>query len=129
MGLEYPLDPVREEPPTKKIKILIYMEFASMIPAMLSVSYASLLASFRRFSLNFLISIFAHIRHRHQAIDSAIGPNISTSISGHDKAPARAAIIRSFQNDPELRILIFSSVGNAGLNLSVASIVIFFVST
>jgi SNF2 family DNA or RNA helicase len=48
-------------------------------------------------------------------------------IDGEMSFEERAKIVRRFCTDPEIRVLIFSSVGTVGLNLSIAHIVIFVV--
>ena len=54
----------------------------------------------------------------------------SISINGKTPIPKRDKLIKEFHDDGNpVRVLIFSSVGSAGLNLSVADVVIFFVST
>lgn len=49
-------------------------------------------------------------------------------MDGHSTYDARIRILTTFDQDPEVRVLFFSSVGACGLNLSKASTVIFLVS-
>ncbi|KAJ3803777.1 P-loop containing nucleoside triphosphate hydrolase protein [Lentinula aff. lateritia] len=48
------------------------------------------------------------------------------TIDGNDSFDNRANVIAAFQQDGGPRVLIFSSVGTVGLNLSIADVVIFF---
>jgi len=50
------------------------------------------------------------------------------SIDGQTSFQKRAKIVEIFCKDPTYRVLIVSSVGSNGLNLTVASVVIFLVS-
>lgn len=53
----------------------------------------------------------------------------SLAIDGSMSFDKRNKIIAKFHSPNSPRVLIFSSVGSAGLNLAIADVVIFFVST
>jgi len=48
-------------------------------------------------------------------------------MDGHTTYKARAKMVDTFNNDPSIRVLFFTSVGASGLNLARASVVIFLV--
>ncbi|KAJ3885134.1 P-loop containing nucleoside triphosphate hydrolase protein [Lentinula edodes] len=48
------------------------------------------------------------------------------TIDGNDSFDKRANVVAAFQQDGGPRVLIFSSVGTVGLNLSIADVVVFF---
>lgn len=50
-------------------------------------------------------------------------------MDGQASYAARAKMVHTFNTDPTIRVLIFTSVGASGLNLTKASIVIFLVRT
>lgn len=51
----------------------------------------------------------------------------SLAIDGSMSFEKRDKVVAQFHAENSARVLIFSSVGSAGLNLSIASIVLFFV--
>lgn len=51
------------------------------------------------------------------------------SIDGQMSFQQRAKVVKMFAEEPEYRVLIMSSVGSVGLNLTVASAIIFLVRT
>jgi SNF2 family DNA or RNA helicase len=50
-------------------------------------------------------------------------------MDGHATYNARAKMVNTFNTDPTIRVLFFTSVGASGLNLTKASVVIFLVRT
>ena len=50
-------------------------------------------------------------------------------MDGDTSFEKRAKIVKQFNTDPTIRVLIFTSVGSSGLNLSVANHLIFLVCT
>jgi hypothetical protein len=53
---------------------------------------------------------------------------VPLTLNGMHTVDERSEIIKKFTNDPAQRVLLFSNVGAVGLNLTVANIVILFVS-
>ncbi|KDR69536.1 hypothetical protein GALMADRAFT_77269, partial [Galerina marginata CBS 339.88] len=89
----------QREHPKQSTKILIYQEFPSLGPLLRNVKQV--------FDLYGITYVY---------------------IAGNMSFQERAKIVERFCNDPNVRVLVFSSVGSIGLNLSIACIVIFFVS-
>ncbi|KIJ64987.1 hypothetical protein HYDPIDRAFT_28327 [Hydnomerulius pinastri MD-312] len=87
--------------PEGEVKILVYHEFPMMANLMLSASEASP-CIFQLYNIRAL------------------------TLNGTQTADERSAIVTRFNVDPTVRVLLFSSVGAVGLNLTVASIVILF---
>ena len=52
----------------------------------------------------------------------------TVSIDGKTEYEKRSEIVKRFNTDPTCRVLLFSKVGNVGLNLTCANTVIFLVS-
>lgn len=50
------------------------------------------------------------------------------TLNGSHSVEERTEIVKQFNADPTARVLLFSNVGAVGLNLTIASIVIIFVS-
>lgn len=50
-------------------------------------------------------------------------------LNGNMQAKVRASVIDQFKTDPAVRVLLMSSVGMVGLNLTCADMVIAYVST
>jgi len=100
--------------PKQDTKILIYQEFPSLGPLLRNVSTLSF-SLMDELTLPFyqVLNLYG-IKHVY--------------IDGEISFEERARTVRKFCTDPEIRVLIFSSVGTVGLNLSIAHIVIFVVS-
>jgi hypothetical protein len=101
---------------TQERKILIYAEFPSMTPLLQNVSThdrSKVLAQLTLDSIQVL---------KLYGIESL-------SINGAIPFKQRDMVVEQFVHKPDSpRVLIFSSIGSAGLNLPIADVVIFFVS-
>jgi SNF2 family DNA or RNA helicase len=53
---------------------------------------------------------------------------VPLTLNGSHSTDERNLIINKFNTDPSARVLLFSNVGAVGLNLTIASIVVLFVS-
>lgn len=103
-------DPAPGTTVSRETKILIYQEFPSLGPLLRNVSFCS----------------FPHtIADNVQVLD--LYGITYTYIDGQTSFQQRAKIVKRFCEDSSCRVLIISSVGSAGLNLSVASVIIFLV--
>ncbi|KXN81812.1 Chromatin-remodeling complex ATPase chain isw-1 [Leucoagaricus sp. SymC.cos] len=98
----FPATPTSEDTEILKTRrIIIYTEFPSMAPLLTKAGLFH-----HPFILNGVQSLF---------------------INGKISFEQRAKTVKKFENpDSEARVLIFSTVGSAGLNLSIADVVIFF---
>ena len=99
--------------PERSRRIIIYAEFPSMAPLLQNVCPAACLLMCSDASTK-ILSLYGVL---------------SLAINGQIAFGKRDEYIQALYNDKHpARVLIFSSVGSAGLNLSIADIVIFFVS-
>jgi hypothetical protein len=99
---------------TQETKILIYQEFPSLGPLLRNVRV-----------LHFCIFCYVFGSYNLQLLD-LYGLRYAF-IDGQMTFAQRAKVVATFNRDPTLRILIISSVGSAGLNLTAASTIIFLV--
>lgn len=94
-------------------KIVVMHEFPMMALLIESVSYNG--------------SFLSSCLHRMQQAFNVCGMTLAI-LNGGMSSGSRAAAISRFKNDPSVKVLLMSSVGMVGLNLTVADIVIAYVS-
>lgn len=95
-----------------KSKVVLYLEFTSLEQVLLQVSHDQLTRV---------------LAYRLQAFHFELGmtPLMAT---GRTHAKKRSEAVKKFMTDDKERVLVLSSVGNAGLNLHAAQFLIFIVS-
>jgi hypothetical protein len=103
--------PLPGEEVSQDTKVLIYLEFPSFGPLVRRVCILDLPLSPSAEPTQ----VFDLYKIRHLFID------------GRSTYDQRAKAIKTFNEDPTIRVLFFSSVGATGLNLTVARVVIFLV--
>jgi hypothetical protein len=112
----FPPTGASSSPVTQERKVLIYAEFPSMTPLLQNAStddQSKILAQLTLDSIQVL---------KLYGIESL-------SINGAIPFKQRDMLVEEFVHKPDSpRVLIFSSIGSAGLNLPIADVVIFFVS-
>lgn len=101
------------ETPQRTIKILISQEFPSLGALLRNVSHCLLIAV-KPCSIDGL-QVLDLYKIKYLYID------------GQMSFQKRAKVVAQFCSDPQYRVLIMSSVGSVGLNLTVASVIIFLV--
>ena len=108
--------PLPGEQISQQLKIVIFEDFASFGPMVRDVRNV-LSASF---------TLHSNIQRR-QVFNLYNIPHLY--MDGQATYAARAKIVKTFNTDPSIRVLFFTSVGATGLNLTMASVLIFLVRT
>lgn len=109
-----PPPPNQDHPPSQETRILIYQEFPSLCRLLRNVSFS--MGTMHSYLMLYLLKVLSLY-----GVDSLF-------IDGHMSFDKRDEIVNRFHEKGAPRVFIFSSVGSAGLNLSLAHIVIFLVS-